>query len=562
VPADFSRAVTGWDRREMLDYSRALFAQLANLGSAILEKNWWAFGDSWEPYYTGSNRAWGEEASAFLREQFFPHADRHGRHDWLTLLYLSGIAWDRDGDDLMLLTEDERGFPKVEMVSGARIGDGQRGVSGGRVTEGRWAGRVIRDGIIFDGRGTPVAARVLGLDEDGVERYEDYSIGFGGRADLAYLPEWHDQGRGIPLVGRCQLDWMDLQDIDTFLKRGIKRATAVGLVRKNLEGEAPVGNEIVEEVLEGAGAGGGPQRLAYEEQEGGEVYWLRAEGGESIEGLNYSTPHPNVESFIARIERRGVKAVGWAYELLYLNESGRAATRLVVDLGNQSIWKQQRLGLRRTWRVTRYALAKGMKEGFLSRNPDPRDAFFAWDFGLPAPLSVDAGNDEQADRENLKMGTTTKALIAQKQGRHWQEVARQRKVEILALVEDAREIEAASGGRVSFERALELLEQRSPNPAGGVRGERLEGRGEKEVAEFRRAVWLGFQRDGTVSDVLANQTDLKRLTEEVGLPVNEGYDDPYLPVRDDAGALVGGGMVRDEEGDVIGAKPVEMKREK
>ncbi|OPZ76067.1 MAG: hypothetical protein BWY79_01795 [Actinobacteria bacterium ADurb.Bin444] len=75
-------------------------------------------------------------------------------------------------------------------------------------------------------------------------------------------------------------------------------------------------------------------------------------------------------------------------------------------------------------------------------------------------------------------------------------------------------------------------------------------------------MWLGFQRDGTVSDVLANQTDLKRLTEEVGLPVNEGYDDPYLPVRDDAGALVGGGMVRDEEGDVIGAKPVEMKREK
>ena len=42
------------------------------------------------------------------------------------------------------------------------------------------------------------------------------------------------------------------------------------------------------------------------------------------------------------------------------------------------------------------------------------------------------------------------------------------------------------------------------------------------MAEFRRAVWLGFQRDGTVSDVLANQTDLKRLTEEVGLPVNEG----------------------------------------
>jgi hypothetical protein len=78
---------------------------------------------------------------------------------------------------------------------------------------------------------------------------------------------------------------------------------------------------------------------------------------------------------------------------------------------------------------------------------------------------VDAGNDEQADRENLKMGTTTKSLIAQKQGRHWQEVERQRKVEILSLVNDAVEIESASGGKVSFERAMDLLEQRSANPA-------------------------------------------------------------------------------------------------
>jgi hypothetical protein len=265
------------------------------------------------------------------------------------------------------------------------------------------------------------------------------------------------------LVGRCSLDWMDLQDIDAFLKRGIKRASAVGLVQKNTEGEAGLGNEIiVEEAV--TDSAGNAAKVNYEEIEGGEMYYLSSRDGDELTGLDYSTPHPNVEAFIARIERRGIKAVGWAYELIYLNESGRAATRLVVDLGNQSIWKQQKLGLRRTWRAVRYALAKGMKNGFISKNSNARDAYFAWDFGLPKPLSVDAGNDEQADRENLKMGTTNKAMLAQKKGYFWKDIQRQRKQEIISTAQDAAEIETATAGKITFDKALELLEQRSPNP--------------------------------------------------------------------------------------------------
>ena len=62
VNEDIRAAVTGYDRKEMVNYSRQLFAQLANLGSAIIDKNFWAFGDAWEPHYVGTNVAWGEEA--------------------------------------------------------------------------------------------------------------------------------------------------------------------------------------------------------------------------------------------------------------------------------------------------------------------------------------------------------------------------------------------------------------------------------------------------------------------------------------------------------------------
>lgn len=70
---------------------------------------------------------------------------------------------------------------------------------------------------------------------------------------------------------------------------------------------------------------------------------------------------------------------------------------------------------------------------------------------------------------------------------------------------------------------------------------------------FRREAWLGFQRDGTVADVQANLTDLKALERLVGLPVNEEYTDPLLPVTGDGGPLVAGTVIKDEEGDAIGA---------
>jgi hypothetical protein len=77
---------------------------------------------------------------------------------------------------------------------------------------------------------------------------------------------------------------------------------------------------------------------------------------------------------------------------------------------------------------------------------------------------------------------------------------------------------------------------------------------EDATKEFKRKAWLGFQQDGTLSDVLANSVELKSLTEQVGLPVNEEYVDPYVPVRDDKGNLVTGGVIRDEENDIVGGE--------
>ena len=461
--ADIKDNVSEYDRSELVNYSRQLFAQIGNLSTAIKQKNSWAFSDAWHPHYTGQNKAWGEEAGEFLRHQFYPMCNLRGpQYDLRRSMTISGQMWDIDGDDVMVLSESANGFPMVGFFPSTRIGlASSRGLArkdADTVSGGPYSGARVFDGIVMDRQNRMIAVQLS--SEDGVTYVPSYSC------DLSYLPDWHDQGRGIPRIATCLLRWMDLQDIDDFLRRGMKRAASVGLKFKTESGEAAVGNEIVIEADLPASTeqrvSGSEPKVAYEEIEGGEVYYLSANTGEEIEQLEYENPHPNSEAFVERVTRESVASVGWLYELLDLTQTGRAPTRLACDIANQSIWEQQSPARRRWKRMISYAIAKGMKNGFVSKNEDGGDPY-KWEPGLPKQVSVDAGNDEQADRENLKLGTTSKTIIAQKRGWHQRDIAKHRIEETKQLLEDAKAI-ADEFPWVSPDKVLEMLEQRGSNP--------------------------------------------------------------------------------------------------
>jgi hypothetical protein len=455
-----------YDRWELVNYSRQLFAQIGNLSTAIKEKNSWAFGDAWDAHYAGRNPAWGQEAEEFLRNQFYPMCNIRGpQFDLKTSLAVSGQMWDIDGDDVMVMTQSANGFPLLAFYSSTRIGQTATGPRGSMqenstVQGGQFSGAKIFDGIILDRNDRMIGLRLT--SEDGT--WTDVAS---YNCDLAYLPDWHDQARGIPRIATSLLRWMDLQDIDDFLRRGMKRAASIGLKFKKEEGEAGLGNEVItveEDTLVPAGAGtplNTDPQIAYEEIEGGEMYYLSSTTGEEIDALKYENPHPNAEAFIERVVREAVASVGWLLELLDLSKTGRAPTRLACDLANQSIWKQQRAAQRRAKRAISYAIAKGMKEDFVSKNQDGLDPYL-WEFGLPKQISVDAGNDQAAIRENLKLGLTSKTIEAQKGGYHRREILRNRVDEILEMVEAAEAI-AGKKPQLGFDRAMDLLEQRNPN---------------------------------------------------------------------------------------------------
>jgi hypothetical protein len=468
--------VSSYDRKELVNYSRVLRATVDVLDAAIEAKNSWAFGDAWDAHYTGVNRKWGDEFEDIINNQWMPNCNVRGpQYSFKTSMILSGEAWDVDGDDAMILTETASHFPQLAFYPATRIDSARAGDT--EVSGGAFDGSRIFDGIIFDRNSRCIGLRIV--DEDG-ESHEDISA---FNADLAYEPRWADQARGIPLVAVSLLNWMSLGEIDEFLLRGTKIASSVGLIKKTSEGEALPNEHYTEELA--VSADGVTRKVGYEEIEGGESYYLSAPDGEEIEGLDYKNPHPNVEAYIARRMRGALASIGWHIELLDLTSTGRAPTRLLADLANQTIWSRQCTAYRRWKRAIAYACFKMMKHGYLSRNDDAVDAL-RFEPGLPKPLSVDAGNDAQADREALKLGLTTKAIITQKwHGVHFRAIDKQRELELRSTIEAATGINK-DFPQLSFDRAMELLEQRSPNPIQVNAQPRNQGAGDRNPATGSR----------------------------------------------------------------------------
>ena len=78
---------------------------------------------------------------------------------------------------------------------------------------------------------------------------------------------------------------------------------------------------------------------------------------------------------------------------------------------------------------------------------------------------------------------------------------------------------------------------------------------ETQLAWKRKLVEL-FVGDATTGDVVANLIKLRDIVSEVGLPTQEQYEEPWLPVFADNGRLVSGEVLKDAEGDVVGGDVV------
>jgi lambda family phage portal protein len=150
---------------------------------------------------------------------------------------------------------------------------------------------------------------------------------------------------------------------------------------------------------------------------------------------------------------------------------------------------------------------------------DP-DRFCEAEYVAPAAPWIDPKNEAEAYEKLIELGVMDREELAHLRGRRLDDIW------------DKRENET----KLAAQKKIPLKENKD----------------DPEKA-FKREVLLKFIEDGTVSGVVANLTALGDLVQDAGLPRSE-YKDPFLPVTSDGNPLVTGEVIKNSEGDVIGAK--------
>jgi hypothetical protein len=454
---DIKKLVTEYDRWELMSFSRQLFAGLGNFNAAILQKAHRSVGESWRAMYCGEDEAWGDEVEQWLENVFYPNCDTRGQpYDFVTNLTLTSIALDVDGDDLMILTEDPAThFPKLQFIPAHRCNTRMKPSIDAKVTSGWADGATISQGVIYDTNMKVIGVRILG-DGEGQDRDLPMSA-----VQLLYDPVWQSQNRGIPPPSCEIMGWLDYQDIDTFIKRGVKRASSIGLLRTTESGQADTGEGFISDSPMQDWSPG----LKRDTTRGGEDYYFTAGKGEKMEHLKYEMPTDQVEAFVHRLEHRGILAVGWYQELLNPEQIGGAQVRLIQDNARATVRHRQRSIGMRALRAIRYAVAKAMKYGFISRNDTD---WWQWDFEMPALITVDKGNDAREDFQMLTLGTMTEAKYHAKYGDSDKAVNKQKDREVMSRIQRAEKIATATGK--PFDWVYQQLWSPSPNPPQGGTG--------------------------------------------------------------------------------------------
>jgi len=449
---NLDQSLNGWQLRELRSSSRQLFAQVPILFAAIQQKATYAVGDAWQPQFYGlsENKAWGEEVEHWLTESFFPVADaRGGGMDLTTSLELYSQALDVDGDEAMILTSARSGsgFPQVMFIPADQIcGDAPE------IREGEFKGAKLANGCILDRDGMLIGYRV----QTGPERdaFTDYSTRY---CKLGFEPMFTGQRRGIPKVAPALLTWLDLQDIGDFLKRIVKIHSSQGITHYTESGTADTAETAI---TDNTDTDATDTDLKIQRIEGGEFIYMKANSGEKLEPFNSTTPHPNTEAFVMRLQREGTRVLGWYLELTDPSGIGGAPVRLIQDGARATVRNRQKTLRNRYRKIISYAVAKGMKERLIPQNKSLD--WWMFEPQLPGVLTVDEGYSRAADIDDLTRGLTTKARICAKSGGWYEDVDAQRDREFGAYIDRCKKHAETHGLPLGW--VLDNLEKSSPNP--------------------------------------------------------------------------------------------------
>lgn len=403
------------DRRALAYLSRKVVFNSGPAKECIRQKASWSVLDAWRPTYGGPDQDAGEDAVAWLEEEWFPRMDFCGQiRDWRQWLETTSKAIDRDGEPFVLLTRREDGGHAVKFLPAYAV----RCDRDEKVKGGKWDGAKLRDGIGYDEFDRVLFYRVFS-DRDNFEDLPAASVVHDFERDF---PE---QLRGFPAFA-ANLDDI-LQGIESKKLEVLRQLLISNIFLVN-KGGAPPRSTLPG--YESATDTATNETIVKETVSPG-IHYLKS--GQELESVLQTTPGDVWESFQDRLWREAIIGAGWSYSLCWKSSRQGTAERAEVVRARLAV----RSRIATLTRLARRVLAWAMADPAAPRVSD----LSAWSFSRPARLTVDDGREDRALLEAVKAGVASEADYQAMQGRTREEHFRNRAMDVVR----AREIAAEFG---------------------------------------------------------------------------------------------------------------------
>ena len=436
---DFEKLLSVGSWQQLMTAGRFLFANVPVLRGALLEMALYSF--PLEPVYCGKDKDWGRLASEWLYGWRQIQNTKGANFNSQVGSRLRLFARKTDGDiGTVLVNWGPEGYPKKQFIRAHRIGN--RDLVTGILDKGPYKGCRICNGVVLDKHNGHLAYNVLGSSRDEDQFIPAHSM------QLSFNPDFSDQVRGYSELTAGVQSFRDIKRLRDYEMRSQQIQATFAVVESTEDSDSPPGSDNATRTATG---------LNILNLEKGLIKYVAAKSGGGLELLRPDRPGPGCQEFENRIISGAFYGIGWDPNFaLAIKEPGGVWARTIIKKIQHAIKENQRLEALDQLREDTFALSRAIDLGIL---PEPKDGdIFSWNYYGPARFSADAGNEERARLEKLKVGAITLETIAAEDGGWWLENREQKETEARDLLTRASAIRA-DFPELTLQECIQLLHE-------------------------------------------------------------------------------------------------------
>lgn len=441
-------------REILISQARDVAINLGEVRTILLAMTRFSIGAGLEPRSKCDDDGCAQEYNDYFK-QWGKSCDAFSKATFNQVQSIISRTIDIDGDIGVAWVEDEMGQPKLQLFESHRI------ETPGKYEDGKV--KKIIDGVEFDKAGNIINYWIREIRPKSVFSAENYKYRSipADNFQLVFAPERAVQFRGISSLAHGLNDAMDIAELLSASKIGLKIREGIGMIITNESGVASPEDdpsytlraEDIPTNFESRWNSDSDHPLNFDVLAPG--YVPRLKMNEKIQDLKYDRPNEVFSNFLDRLVDRICSGMGLPFELLFPsknhNPTGPAMRAIMTRAQATFDTRANLLENKFCNPVWQWVIGDGINKGILKQA-------LGWENVLwrrPPKFTIDAGRDSLASLSELKAGTQTLQADAADRGLDWQELQAQRLIEAEALMDNAKSLEKKY--KIPLETALGIL---------------------------------------------------------------------------------------------------------